>query len=279
VRWVWRAVVLIGLVTLFASTGAMETLAQGADDLAGLRSQVNQLSCQGKYADAAPVAERYVALARQKHGDDHAEYATAIAWLAYVYQAQGRYPEAEPLYKRALAIFEKALGPELPSVASALNNLAELYRAQGRYPEAKPLYKRTVTIFEKALGPDHPSVATALNNLAELSMVQRDWTRAADLWRRSTDIIIRRTQRGTTGGGETLTGKGKSEAQRRNYQFFGLVKMVHRLTAEESNGAAGGAREMFETAQWALASEAAASLAQMAARGARVSGTELASAA
>jgi CHAT domain-containing protein len=81
-------------------------------------------------------------------------------------------------------------------------------------------------------------------------------------------VIVRRAQRGTGGGGETLTGKGKSEAQRLSHQFSGLVKAVHRLASEGSSADTSFAREMFQTAQWALASEAAASLAQMAARGA-----------
>ena len=76
--------------------------------------QVSRLHSQGKYAEAVPLAERYVALARQKHGEEHTEFATAISWLAGLYRAQGRYAEAEPLYKRALAIREKALGPDHP---------------------------------------------------------------------------------------------------------------------------------------------------------------------
>jgi tetratricopeptide (TPR) repeat protein len=90
-------------------------------------TQVSQLYSQGKYADAIPVAERYVALARETHGQDHTEYGTAISWLAYVYPAQGRYPEAEPLYKRSLAIYEMAFGVEHASVATALDHLAGLY--------------------------------------------------------------------------------------------------------------------------------------------------------
>jgi hypothetical protein len=46
---------------------------------------------------AAPIAERYIALACQKHGDDHTENPEAIFWLANVYRAQGRYAEADPL--------------------------------------------------------------------------------------------------------------------------------------------------------------------------------------
>jgi tetratricopeptide (TPR) repeat protein len=115
-----RAVVVIALLMLTASNWPREARAQGVDELASLRTQVDQLYSQGKYAEAAPIAERYVALARQQHGDNHPEYARAIAWLAYVYQAQGRYAEAEPLFKRALAIDEKALGPEHRDVGTSL---------------------------------------------------------------------------------------------------------------------------------------------------------------
>jgi hypothetical protein len=128
-----------------------------------------------------------------------------------------------------------------------------------------PLYKRALAIAQKALGPDHPSVAIVLDNLATLYRVQRDWARAAQYWRRSTGVIIRRTQRGTGSGAETLTRKGASEAQRLSYQFFNLIKMVYRGAVGERGGSE--SREMFETAQWALASEAATSLTQMAARG------------
>ena len=35
-----------------------------------------------------PLADRYVALARQRYGEEHTEHATAIAWLATVYHAR-----------------------------------------------------------------------------------------------------------------------------------------------------------------------------------------------
>ena len=95
------AVVFTVLAALEAAIGSMALRAQGEDDLTALHAQVSQLHGQGKYAEAVPLAERYVALARQKHGEEHMEFAGANAWLAFVYQAQGRYAEAEPLYKRA----------------------------------------------------------------------------------------------------------------------------------------------------------------------------------
>jgi CHAT domain-containing protein len=194
---------------------------------------------------------------------------TSLNNLALLYYAQGRYAEAEPLYKRSLSIREKGLGPDHPDVGGSLNNLAALYRAQGRYAEAEPLYKRTVSLFDKALGPDHPLVGTSLNNLAELYFVQRDWARAADFWRRSTGVVVRRAERGSTDLGHAVTGKRKDEAERESHRFWALVKVAHRLVSDGRAEDPGLAGEMFQIAQWAVASEAAASLAQMAARQAK----------
>jgi tetratricopeptide (TPR) repeat protein len=127
VQLVSRAVVVIALLMLTASNWPREARAQDGNELASLRTKVRQLYAQGKYAEAAPIAERYVASARQKHGDNHPEFAIAISWLANVYQAQGHYADAELLYKRSLAIAEKALGPEHLLVTTVLNNLALLY--------------------------------------------------------------------------------------------------------------------------------------------------------
>ena len=54
-----------------------------------------------------------------------------------------------------------------------------------------------------------------------------------------------------------------------SWQFHGLVKAVYRLAPEGHAPDAKDLRETFETAQWAQSSEAAASLVQMAARGAK----------
>src|SRR5262249_40088938 len=161
-------------------------------------------------------------------GPDHPDFASSLNNLAALYCDEGRYGEAEPFYQRSLAIREKAVGSDHPDVATSLNNLGLLYAEQARYAAAEPLLLRALVIREEAVGPDHPGVAASLNNLAALSVAHDDWPHAADYWRRSTDIIVRRIQRGLAGGGESLTGKRKSETQQVAYQFFGLVKMVHR---------------------------------------------------
>jgi hypothetical protein len=111
--WLRRAAALIVLAILFAGA-TIPVLAQGADEVAELQAQLRRLSSQGKYAEVIPVAERYVALIRQRRGEEHADFAVALSWLANAYQDQGRYEDAEPLHKRALAIMEKARDPATP---------------------------------------------------------------------------------------------------------------------------------------------------------------------
>jgi CHAT domain-containing protein/tetratricopeptide (TPR) repeat protein len=222
---------------------------------------------QGRYAEAEPLYKRALAIDEKALGPDHPDVGNRLDNLASLYRTQGRYAEAEPLYKRALAIAEKALGPDHPDVATALDDLAALYRIQGRYAAAEPLRQRALAIDENVLGPDHPTVGTRLNNLAALYFEQSDWARAAGYWRRSTSVVIRRALRGTLVG-ETLTGKRTSEAAQRRSQFQGLVKAVYRQPPTQHDEA-GLPLEMFETAQWTQNSEAAESLAQMAARSAK----------
>jgi CHAT domain-containing protein/tetratricopeptide (TPR) repeat protein len=223
---------------------------------------------QGRYAEAEPLFERALAIAEKALGPDHPTVGGRLSNLAGLYRDQGRYTEAEPLYKRALAIDERSLGPNHPDVGMRpLNNLALLYRDQGRYAEAEPLFKRALAIEENALGPDHPTVGTILEGLAGLYFAQSDWERAAEFGRRSTSVITLRVQRGTILG-EAPTGKGKSEAARLSERFWGLVKAVYRLASKKPDET-GFSREMFQTGQWAQSSEAAESLAQMAARGAK----------
>jgi tetratricopeptide (TPR) repeat protein len=180
-------VVVAGLVCGILLTGTGR--AQGPDDITGLRAEVSRLHGQGKYAEALPFAQRAPELAQKRHGEEHPEYASAIAWLAAVYFAQGRYAEAEPLYRRSLDIIEKVLGANHPELGRALNNLAELYRTQGRYAEAEPLYKRSLATRETALGPEHLEVGTALGNLALLYETQGRYAEAEPLQKRSLDIL------------------------------------------------------------------------------------------
>jgi len=157
-------------------------------ETAMLNEIVLELYRAGKFDEAAPLAQRALAIAEKALDPDDPAVAMSLNNLAELYRAQGRYADAEPLYKRALAIQEKALGPDHPAVATSLNNLAELYRAQRRYTDAEPLYKRSLTISEKVVGPNHPDVATVLNSLAGFYLDLGRYAEAEPLYKRSLEI-------------------------------------------------------------------------------------------
>ena len=156
--------------------------------LTALHKQAGQLNRAGKYAKAAVVARRAVALAERTYGRNDLWVGTTISELALIYQNMGRYAAAEPLFKRAVSIYVKAHGRNHPHVAITLNNLADLYRVQGRLSEAEPLHKRVLVIKKKALGRNHLSIAATLNNLAVLYKDQGRYAEAEPLYKRSLSI-------------------------------------------------------------------------------------------
>ncbi len=110
-------------------------------------------------------------------------------------------------------------------------------------------------------------MSLSLNNLAELAYVQSDWAEGCGLLaaqHRHHPAPRRARPR-------RRPRRAHSEGRRGDWhrQFWGLVKATHRLAAHGLAPSATLAAEMFETAQWAQGSEAAASLAQMAARSAK----------
>ena len=164
---------------------------------------------------------------------------------------------------------ERVLGNAHRLTLSSLNGLAVLYHAQGRDGEAEPLFRRVLETCEQVLGKVHPYTIASLNLLALLYFEQRNWSRAAEFWRRSTVRIIERTRRGSLDTSLDLVGKKKSEVERSSEQFWRLIKVTYRLAPEGELPDRNASRDMFETAQRAQNSEAAASLAQMASRGAK----------
>jgi tetratricopeptide (TPR) repeat protein/CHAT domain-containing protein len=255
---------------LFLRAMRIKEKTRGLDhpDLATTLNNLAQVyRAEGRYSEAEPLYKRGLAIYEKQLGPDHHWLGITIDNLAQLYQAQGRNEEAEPLFKRSLSIKEKSLGAEHPDVAISLNNLARLYTYQGKFDDAEPLYKRSLELHVKMRGADHPEVAITLDNLAQLYYAKGDWRSASEYWHRSTSVLTSRTERGATSSG--VVSDTKSDAERSNWQFKGLVKASFRLAAEGAADVKSLEREMFETAQWALGSEAAASLVQMSTRAAK----------
>lgn len=135
-------------------------------DAAALGAKIRDLGRDGKYAEAAALAQAQLESLEKKFGPAHRDVGSALSNLGHAYANQGREGEAEPLFKRAIAILEKTVGSDSPEVAAAMTNLAALYQRQERYADAGPLFKRALAARERSLSSGHPDLGQSLNNLA-----------------------------------------------------------------------------------------------------------------
>jgi CHAT domain-containing protein/tetratricopeptide (TPR) repeat protein len=153
-----------------------------------LNAQVVKLYQQGKYAQAAELAQQVLKIFEAVFGSEHPDMVFALKNLAMAYMSQANYSAAEPLYKRALKITENNVGADHPDTATCLNDLGLAYKGQGNYAAAETLYLRSLRIREKALGPEHPDTSLSLNNLAVLYTRQGNSTAAELLYKRALQI-------------------------------------------------------------------------------------------
>lgn len=143
-----------------------------------------------KGEEAVNVYEQLVALVKEEHGAESAEYATQLNNLAGVVQAQGRYAAAEGLFRKALAIGEVTIGTAHLDYAVHLNNLAGVVRAQGRHAEAEGLYREALAIDAATIGTAHPEYAKRLNNLGVNDYYQKKYAEARDYLEQA--LVIRK---------------------------------------------------------------------------------------
>ncbi len=84
------------LVILLIATFSVQAFTQEAR-WKELNEHVVSLYQQGRYSEAAQVAERALKVAENTFGPDHQQVGTSVNNLAALYRAQGKYTEAEPL--------------------------------------------------------------------------------------------------------------------------------------------------------------------------------------
>ena len=240
-----------------------------ANDGQNLNHRGELYRSQGRYMEAEAMFKQALAIVEKAGGLTHPDVSKPLSSLAQLYFDQGRYVEAEALYERALAIREAALGRYDPSVSVVLINLADLYRIQGRYAEAEPLYRRALTIHEFAFGPDHPSYGTTLNNFALVLCAQGRLAEAEPLFKRSLasqgwlDVAVCLNN---LAGLYNAQGRYAEAEPLYKRSLAALDNVVDRLLSSQGNNAT-TAGQIFQTAQQALAAEAGASFAEIAAHG------------
>src|SRR5262245_30694753 len=181
-----RKTACIGLIAISAwlpATGSLD--AQPAENPAAIAQRIGELNSSGKFAEALPLAERLVALAKARYGETSTGYANALEQLAATYFYQQSHSRAEPLYQQVLAIRERALGPAHESVLSVIGTLATVYRLNHRPELSRSLLERVLAARELKLGRDHPDLLDPLRNLAEALVALQSWAEAEGYVRRA----------------------------------------------------------------------------------------------
>lgn len=255
-----EAVARRGLAVGEARLGAAHpTVALQLNNLAAI------LEGQGRLEEAEALYRRSLAATETALGPAHRQAALRLSNLALVLQKRGRLVEAEAAARRALAVTEQALGPDHPETANRLNNLGGVLQSLGKFDDAEAAFVRSLAILEQALGREHPETVIRIANLAALAMSKGDWPAAYHHFQRSTELVrsrMKRTpdfERSIFGSSQQLVLSG---------QFIGIVKAALRIAQTTPRQSEALTRSTFEAAQWALSSDAAASLALMAARSA-----------
>ena len=157
-------------------------------DLAALDAKIGELHRQGKYAEALPLAERYVAAALQRDKEDPPAFATAIGWEGSLYKELGRYREAEPLLKQALELRERELGAGHADTLASAGALGELYAAKGQPDKAEQLYRRALEGYQRMSGKHVRQAIHMLYNLGALYAAQGRGDAAEPLYRRALEF-------------------------------------------------------------------------------------------
>jgi len=153
---------------LTARANEARTKAVGLNVLEAFPRRFRELHWSGQEGEAAKLARRYVALARERYGADQPGVVPALLEAATLFEWQGNVPKAEALLKETLKIRTAAFGPRSPEVADSAFALGRLYATAGRNKQAERMLKRALSIRKAVYGSRDDKVVEATDALAGL---------------------------------------------------------------------------------------------------------------
>jgi hypothetical protein len=145
------------------------------DEADALNRKVIELVQAKKFAEAAPMAQRVLAMRESKLGRDHADVVAARKTLAQIYRALGRNAEAEAIEKRAQQTFELSSAPTaqtaskgpVPPPQTAPRVQQPASPAIAASPPSAP--SRDVPMTTRSMRPPAPSASPSGNSSSDTS--------------------------------------------------------------------------------------------------------------
>ena len=203
-----------GSTTEFCSAQSPGDDEQQLEDLS---ARVESLRCEGRYAEAIPVAEEALEIRVRLSGEGHfqvAEVARQIELFKHIsalpVEARTKLGEADradreidrcieqrdlarglELARNQLAVRRQYLGEEHLQVSEAFNTLGVLHMRSKDLDRAVSYFAKAFTIDQAELEPDDPSLALTMNNLGGTLYLQHDYAAAEPYLEDALDILCR----------------------------------------------------------------------------------------
>lgn len=143
--------------------------AAGADVSAQAACLLILGKCQRKlahYKEAESTLKRAVATAKEVHGDESKDYATALYEHGFALQFIDEFYAAELSMQECVKVRTKIFGLESAETAQALNGLGCALMCDKKYKEAEPHLRKALGIREKVCGRFSHDYANSLFSLA-----------------------------------------------------------------------------------------------------------------
>jgi len=119
-----------------------------ADDIAAIRTTVQDLVLQEQYGEAERQAKRWLELA-ERSGEQSLAVADALEYFIRIYAGLKRYDDAEAVWRRCLELRVKAVGPKHALVSKTIDIMAGIYIDQGRTADAQALWRDGLNAFQR----------------------------------------------------------------------------------------------------------------------------------
>ncbi|MHC4114230.1 MAG: tetratricopeptide repeat protein [Planctomycetota bacterium] len=153
-----------------------------------LRSMARVYMAYGEYAQAQPLAEKALILAKREHTSDY-ELAMCLIDLAALYKNQGKLLDAEKMCESGLCLQEKVLYKNHPYLAYTLSTLSSIYCEQGKYYQARSTLDKAMAIMLDGHSADDKAMAPFFVDIAKLHVAQGDLEEAERYYQKAMLLI------------------------------------------------------------------------------------------
>jgi CHAT domain-containing protein len=249
--------------------------ARGADNGEignALNSLTDVLTRLGKLDEAEITAREVVRIWDRAGGVRSNAAANARNTLASVLQARGKLGEALKVAKEARDIWVASEPKEGGGMAFGSWRVASIELSIGNYEEAEPLFKKALELWSRLNGDDYSLTSLARSGLMAARFARSNWPGVLEECATLIKAAVQRSGLGSATLGGALSSEYVNDIDGTRTDIHRCIKSSYRVQAADSSVAQGAVANSFESAQWAISSQAAGALAQMAARVARGQG-------